>query len=87
MRAARTRIDSCRMLVERLSAYLDGDLAPSTCTKIRRHAKACPRCAALIGDLRSTVGVCRRAGQQPLPAAVRARAKARVRALLARQAR
>ena len=75
---------ACRMLVERLSAYLDGDLNPAACTRIQRHGRTCPRCASLILDLQETTGLCRDAGRQPLPAAVRARARARVRALLSR---
>lgn len=74
--------DECHVLVERLSAYLDGDLGPAACTRIRRHAKTCRRCAALIDDLQQASGLCRRAGHQPLPPAVRARARARIRALL-----
>jgi len=76
------RQESCDLLAERLSAYLDGDLEPSLCAKIEKHAEDCPRCAALIKDLQETAGVCRRAGRQPLPAAVRARARARMRELL-----
>lgn len=80
----RTKSDQCDVLVERLSAYLDGDLGPSACARIQQHASACPRCAALIEDLQETTGACRRAGRQPLPAAVRVRARARMRELLGR---
>ena len=75
---------SCDVVVERLSAYLDGDLGPAACARIRGHAGTCRRCTALIEDLQKTAGVCRRAGREPLPAAVRARARARMRALLGR---
>ncbi len=78
----RRKPHACHMLVERLSAYLDGDLDAAACERIRRHAAACPRCSELIGELQETVGLCHRAGQAPLPAAVRARARARIRALL-----
>jgi anti-sigma factor (TIGR02949 family) len=73
---------SCDLLVEQLSAYLDGDLGPAVCARIRRHSMTCTRCAALIDDLQQTVGICRRAGQAPLPAAVRSRARTRMRLLL-----
>lgn len=78
----RTSGRPCHLLIERLSAYLDGDLPASACDKIRRHAKTCPRCAALIDDLQQTAGLCRRAGKEPLPADVRARARARILKLL-----
>ena len=74
---------ACQVLDERLSAYLDGDLSAAACARIRRHAKRCPRCTALIHDLQKTTGLCHRAGQAPLPPAVRARARARIRALMA----
>jgi len=70
------------MLIERLSAYLDGDLGPAACDRIQAHARGCRRCAALIADLQETVGVCHRAGRAPLPAPVRARARKYVDALL-----
>ena len=72
----------CHVVVERLSAYLDGDLPASACDKIRRHAKSCPRCSALIEDLQKTAGLCHRAGREPRPAASRARARARMLELL-----
>ena len=77
-----TAAGRCDLLVEQLSAYLDGDLGPAVCARIRRHSKTCPRCAALIDDLQQAVGLCRRAGQAPLPAAVRSRARTRMRLLL-----
>lgn len=79
---SRRKAHACHVLAERLSAFLDGDLAASTCEKIRRHAKTCPRCAALIEDLQETTGLCRRAGRRPLPRAIRARARARMLELL-----
>jgi anti-sigma factor RsiW len=80
-----TRADrpACRMLLEQLSAYLDGDLSAAECATIKRHSQGCRRCADVIADFRKTTGVCRRAAAQPLPAAVKRRAQARIRALLA----
>jgi anti-sigma factor RsiW len=70
--------------MERLSAYLDGDLGAAACAHISRHARTCPRCAGLIRTLQQTVGICRKAGQRPLPASVRARARSQVEKLLGR---
>jgi anti-sigma factor (TIGR02949 family) len=75
----------CQVLLERLSAYLDGDLSAASCRAIERHAEGCPRCTELIADLRRTVGLCQRAANTPLPATVRARARSRIRALMARK--
>ena len=79
-----TTTPTCRMLLERLSAYLDGDLAASQCATIERHSRRCRRCASVITELRTTAGVCRKAAAEPLPASVRRRAQARIRALLAK---
>jgi len=71
----RKKAEGCDVLIERLSAYLDGDLGPAACDRIQAHAKTCARCAALIADLQQTVGICHKAAQAPLPAPVRARAR------------
>jgi anti-sigma factor RsiW len=73
---------SCDVLIERLSAYVDGDLGAAACDRIQAHARACPRCAVVIAGLRKTAGVCHRAGRAPLPAPVRARARQYIDALL-----
>jgi len=72
----------CEILVEQLSAYIDGDLAAAECATIEEHARSCQRCATVIRDLRDTVGLCHKAAKRPLPEAVKRRARARVRALL-----
>jgi len=73
---------SCRMMLERLSAYLDGDLPAAECETIARHARRCPRCREVIAGLRQTTGLCRDAAERPLPSAVRQRAQASIRRLL-----
>jgi anti-sigma factor RsiW len=70
-------------MLERLSAYLDGDLPAAACATIERHSRGCRRCAKVIADLRKTTGTCRKAAATPLPSAVRKRARARIQALLA----
>jgi anti-sigma factor RsiW len=74
--------NQCDLLIERLSAYLDGDLGRAACDRIRAHAGTCQRCGVLITDLQRTVGICRAAGRAPLPGPVRARAKKYIEALL-----
>jgi anti-sigma factor RsiW len=72
----------CRVLLERLSAYLDSDLPGVECRRIEAHARRCPRCADVIEDLRKTTNLCRRAAGQPLPSGVRQAARERIRRLL-----
>jgi anti-sigma factor RsiW len=74
---------SCRVLLERLSAYLDGDLPASQCRKIEAHAETCLRCTEVLADFRKATGLCRHAGERPLPPAVRKMAREHVRRLLA----
>ena len=75
------------MLIERLSAYLDGDLSAAECGRISRHATTCPRCTRLTAELRRTVGLCQRAANAPLPPALRARARDGIKRLLKEHAK
>jgi anti-sigma factor RsiW len=75
------------MLIERLSAVLDGDLSAAECRRISRHAETCPRCMRLTAELRSTVGLCQRAANTPLPPAQRRRARASIKRLLQEDAK
>ena len=79
---ARTGI-SCGELREQVSAYVDGELPMLACDRIERHCRSCDECSALVNGLRSAIGLCRDVRHAPLPAAIRARAQARVRELLA----
>ena len=72
----------CRQTLAAISAYLDGDLDATSCQAIEQHCQACTHCDAVVTSLRDTVGLCRQAGSQPLPDAVRQRARESVRRLL-----
>ncbi len=78
---------SCDMLIERLSAFLDGDLSATECARISRHAQTCSRCTQLTAELRRTVGLCQRAASTPLPPALRRRARASIKRLLQEDAK
>jgi anti-sigma factor RsiW len=43
----------------RVSAYLDGELAPRAHARIERHAEACPECRAVLESLRRMLGLLR----------------------------
>ncbi|MGB7220518.1 MAG: zf-HC2 domain-containing protein [Vicinamibacterales bacterium] len=83
MSALRRPSARCRALLQELSQYLDGELAPTRCRAIERHIKTCACCGTLAGRLRQTVAVCRALQKTSLPSDVRSRAAARIRALLA----
>ena len=69
-----------------LWGYLDGELPASRARVVARHVTACASCRATAERLRALLEECRSAGCQQLPADVRARATARIRELLRRQA-
>ena len=74
--------NTCKEVLANISGYLDGELDTTACDAIERHCLECVSCAALVHDLRETVGLCRQAATVPLPDAVRQRARESVRRLL-----
>lgn len=73
----------CRALIEEFSRHLDGELTAARRRALERHLAGCDCCEELAARLRLTIAACRVADADPMPAAVKARASARVRALLA----
>ena len=49
----------CLQILQRLSAYIDDELASNVCEEIRRHIGACPNCEVFVESLRHTVSLCR----------------------------
>jgi anti-sigma factor RsiW len=81
------RSDRCRGLLERLSRYVDGDLTAVERRTLTAHLRGCPCCHSVEESLKHTVSLCRDASRTRLPPAVKARAKARVEALLASESK
>ena len=77
----------CRALLLELSLYLDGDLSAARRRAIERHIKTCECCDLMAANLRRTVAACRTVGARPMPRDVRARAAARIRALVEKNSR
>jgi predicted anti-sigma-YlaC factor YlaD len=46
---------SCRELVELVTEYLEGALAPEETTRMDEHLKLCGPCSAYVEQLRTTV--------------------------------
>lgn len=78
----RRAMGDCRAQLAELFAYLDGELSASRCDVIERHLRACHCCDALARGVRRAIAVCRGAGRERLPAAVRVRAQQRIERLL-----
>jgi anti-sigma factor RsiW len=74
----------CRAFLERLSLYIDDDLAGANRRRIEAHLEECPCCHEMADSLRRTVALCHRAGVKRLPPEVRARARARISMLIGR---
>jgi anti-sigma factor RsiW len=78
----------CQEFLERLSRYLDNELAAPDRQTIERHLHDCPCCEDVLDSLKQTVALCHDEGRPDLPPDVRQRARARVVELLqARPAR
>ena len=72
----------CLALLEHLSNYVDGDIAPRQRRMIERHCRDCARCQAMVASLRRTVAVCRNCRGTGIPLRLRRRARARITRLL-----
>jgi anti-sigma factor RsiW len=77
--------ERCQELLERLSRYIDGELATADRRAIEQHLRDCPCCEKYLHGLEHAVDLCREQGRPELPADVRARALQRVQELLARE--
>lgn len=62
---------SCRDLFERLSEYLDGELAGPLCGALESHLRDCPACERFCSSMRRTIDLCRQLPATPLPDDVR----------------
>ncbi|RPJ61076.1 MAG: hypothetical protein EHM24_26705, partial [Acidobacteria bacterium] len=68
--------------LERLSRYLDDELAAADRRTIEKHLRDCPCCEDVLHSLEHTIALCHEERPQ-LPEGVRARASARVKELIA----
>ena len=73
----------CAAVRDQIERYVDGELDAVQCDAIERHCASCEACAALVRQVRDTIGLCREVGRAPLPEPVRSRAREQVKRLLA----
>lgn len=73
MRAALPGALECRELVELVTDYLEGTLAPEERTRFELHLAVCPGCAAYVRQLRAAFGTSRRVSEDSLPGETRDR--------------
>jgi len=60
----------CRDVVELFSRRMEGEIDGAACADLEQHLQGCPVCRGRCDSLRSTLALCRRAGEAPVPAAV-----------------
>ena len=58
-KAIAARPAQCRDIFANLSEYLDGQMEPGSCERLRQHIEACPACVAFIEDLKRAIDRCR----------------------------
>ncbi|MCU0559611.1 MAG: zf-HC2 domain-containing protein [Desulfobacterales bacterium] len=57
----------CLELFEKLSEYIDDELAPAERREIEAHVAGCVACLACLQTLRRTVALCRTGADHPVP--------------------
>jgi anti-sigma factor RsiW len=61
---------TCQQLVELVTEYLEGALAPEDAVRFEAHVASCPGCDTYLEQMRSTIAVTRASGDAVEPAAV-----------------
>lgn len=64
---------NCRGLIQEISAYLDGELAPELLADIEVHLERCRDCRLIVDTTRKTIEIYYSAQPLPLPSDVRER--------------
>jgi anti-sigma factor RsiW len=71
----------CRALCERLSDYIDGEMAAPERHEFEAHLSECLGCSCCLQELRRTIALCRHTSCPPVPAGLSARLGALARSL------
>ena len=71
---------TCREMLARLNAYIDGELEAQLCAELEAHLAACGDCRVVVNTLRRTIELYRALGEssQELPGEVAERLYARL---------
>lgn len=65
---------ACPDVVERFSAFLEGEIGSDECLALQSHVNDCPSCNAACTSLKRTVNLCRESGAE-VPSDVQARVR------------
>jgi RNA polymerase sigma-70 factor (ECF subfamily) len=72
----------CRDVVDAFSRRLEGEIDAAACADLEAHLQRCPTCRGRCDSLRTTLTLCRRAGDAPVPPQVIASVRAALRRYL-----
>lgn len=76
----------CRDLVEAFSRRMEGEIDGSACAELEQHLTGCPACRGRCDSLRTTLSLCKRAGEASVPPAVEHTVREALRRFLERPA-
>lgn len=71
-----TEMKKCKDFCDKLSDYLEGEIAPNECRLIEEHLSDCPPCSLTYQSLKTTVDICGKAFSEEIPHDVKARLRA-----------
>jgi RNA polymerase sigma-70 factor (ECF subfamily) len=60
----------CRDVVEAFSRRMEGEIDGSACAELEQHLEQCPTCRGRCDTLKTTLSMCKRAGEAPVPPSV-----------------
>lgn len=64
----------CKVILENLNAYIDGELDPTLCDDIEGHIDACSHCKIVVNTLKKTIHLYKKIGDETtLPSTARRR--------------
>jgi anti-sigma factor RsiW len=62
---------SCRELVELVTGYLEGVLAPPERARFEQHLEACPYCVVYVSQMREVIGTLGKLSEEAISAPAR----------------
>ncbi len=65
--------EHCKLILENLSDYLDGEASAALCAEIDKHLTGCDDCRVVVDTLRRTITLYRTLPQPGMPESLRER--------------
>ena len=68
----------CQQVEQQLDSYLEGELPAKDTLLVEAHLQRCSKCCSLVNDLQEIISVAATLANQPVPAGVSQRLRARL---------